>query len=446
MNNLKEFFTKFFKNLNCKIIEEENSLVISEIPSRFEKFSGKKGPYYLSFEEKTGYEKITSNHYLIKAIKEFLENQGETTLLKIDRNPDFKEIIPKKIPFLNSSIKSITPSKNNQIITKFTFATTFQYLNEKEQNITPIYIQENQIINFDENIPLIEGSKREIKEIDLKQEHEKAKEKLKDITKIKIIELSEKLNNLLKQEIQRIKDHYENDLKEFITQKENLERQIANQEDPEKTKKLKKTLENLKDDKNIEKIKQEEQTFIEHETKKHGLNVSNKLRSVAIIYYPIYKLNLILDLGNKNYKMLELFYDSLKEKILPLNCQNCNSELKEIILCSSGHLICRNCGERCKNCNEIYCEKCNLKKCEKCEKTICPSCITTCNKCRKNFCKEHINQIDNNKKLCYDCIKICSECRSLVDPELTTKIEGKTYCLKCSTRITKKDIMKELKK
>jgi hypothetical protein len=447
-NKLQEFFIKFFNNLGCDCKENENSLIISNIPQNFEKFSGKKSPYYLSFDsEKEGYEFISQNHYLLRAMKEFLEGRGETTLLKINIEFNPEKDLPKIIPFRNSKIKSVTKHIENNFIFKFSFGTTFRYLSEKENLITPLYVQNKQLINFDESLSLNEGKKREIKEVNLKEEYSYAKSKLQEFITPKIDEVSLKLNDLLKSELTRVKEHYKTDLKEFTNKKENLLKQIKNnEEDLEKRKKFEKMLENLLEEKSEERLKKEEENFLDHETKKHSLSIKSKLMNTSIIYFPIYKLNLVLELGNKNLKIIELVYNSFKKNISPLHCQSCNKEINEIILCSSGHLTCRECGNKCKECGEIYCKRCVKKKCSECSIEICSQCINVCEKCKKVFCKSHINNFKSGRKLCKNCVQKCSKCGLTVDSEFVTDISGRMVCLKCANQITKQDVKEFLKK
>lgn len=139
-------------------------------------------------------------------------------------------------------------------------------------------------------------------------------------------------------------------------------------------------------------------------------------------------------------------YHSLKKKISPLFCQSCQKELDEIIVCSSGHLTCRGCGERCENCGEVVCGNCTQNKCSHCRKNICSECSNACSKCRKNFCEVHIHKIQGSeKKYCRNCIQRCSECGLIIDPEFTTRVAGRMVCLRCSNRKVNRDVKDLLK-
>jgi hypothetical protein len=404
MTELINFVIKFFNNLGSEIKQDGERLVISCIPQNFEKFSGKNGPYFLSFDgEKEGYEVVSPSHYLIKAIREFLEDRGGTTLLKINFLTELKEEIPKIIPFLNAEIKNINKTAKNNFIFKFSFATTFQYFNEKETAIHHIFVKDNEVINWDESLILVEGNKRDVQEVNADKEYSISREELKKMILPKTDELKNKLGEKLENEIAQIHQLYEKNISEIEAQEESLKKQAkANKDDLEKAKKIARSLENMKEENNKKKIKDEEEEFIQKEIKKHGLKIENKLINTTIIYFPVYHLNLTLEIEKNNYKIIELDYDPFKKKILPIYCKSCGEELKEIILCSSGHLTCRNCGEKCASCGKIYCKSCQTKICSECGRVACQHCQNTCEVCGKVFCSTHI--INNSgRKVCRIC-------------------------------------------
>jgi hypothetical protein len=404
MSQLIDFFIKFFKSIGCEIKQDGDFLIISNVPQNFEKFSGNKGPYMLSFnEEKERYELVSANHYFIKTIKDFLEGRGETTLLKINFLTDLKEEIPKRIPFLNAEIKNINKTVKNSFIFKFSFATTFQYLNEKETFINHIFVQDNKVIDFDKSLILSEGNKRDFQEVNADKEYSLAKEELKKIILPKTDELKTKLGDQLNNEISRIHQLYENNIQEIEVQEKSLKKQLeANKGDSEKTKRITKMQDNMKELSNKKKIKEEEEEFIQKEIKKHGLRIDSKLMNTTIIYFPIYNLNLTLEIEKNNYKIIEMIYNPLQKAVSPIYCKSCGKEVKEIILCSSGHITCRNCGEKCASCGSIYCKSCQTKKCSECGRTLCSHCQNTCEGCGKVFCDYHIIKT-GGKKLCKSC-------------------------------------------
>jgi hypothetical protein len=110
---------------------------------------------------------------------------------------------------------------------------------------------------------------------------------------------------------------------------------------------------------------------------------------------------------------------------------SCKNPLDEIIICSSGHLTCRNCGDKCEVCGGVFCKVCPEKICSFCNKRLCSNCLEVCAGCKKIFCKNHVYPTDSGKKLCRNCIKRCSGCGLMIEPGFAKKILDNFYCLKC---------------
>ncbi len=108
-NKIYDFAFKFFKGLGCEVSKIGNYLHVKNIPFRFEKYSGKKGPYKLIFQgiPERNQELLDSNSYLLKAMGTYLEDRGRTTLLKINFNVDAKEKISKLFKLRNCEIEKI---------------------------------------------------------------------------------------------------------------------------------------------------------------------------------------------------------------------------------------------------------------------------------------------------------------------------------------------------
>jgi hypothetical protein len=404
MNNLMEFFLKFFKQIKSEVKEEGDCLFVSSVPQGFEKFSGKKGPYKFSFDkEREGYEFVSNNHYLIKTIKDFLEGRGETTLLKVKFDINLKEELKKTIPFMNSEIKSINKIALNDKIVQFSFSTTFRYLNESKVKINKIFLREGKVIEDPKILDFFEGHKRDLVDLDIEKEYSAAKEELKKAISPDLEKIKEELNEKLSQEIERIEKLYEEHLSETKEKEAALQKQIENNKDnPEKKEKLEKSFEILKEENSVSKIKAEREEFIQKEIKKYGLKIDTKLINTTIIYFPIYQLSLTLELEKGNLKIIEIVYSPLDKKISPLYCKSCGKELEEIIVCSSGHLTCRECGDKCNSCDGIYCKSCSTKECSECHRVTCQRCQNTCSSCGKVFCNLHIRE-SNGRKVCKMC-------------------------------------------
>lgn len=442
MTELIDFFEKFFVSIGCEIKRENLCLEVSNVPSAFEKFAGKKSPYCFCFEsEMNGYELITPTHYLVKLMKEFLEGRGETTLLKVDVQFDAKEEIPKMIPFRNCKIKSVSKTHVNDFVFRFSFSTTFQYLNDKEQLINNIYVWNNEVIDFDEELVLVEGNKREIHEVNTSKEYEIAREKLKELVKPKTEELSDKLSEQLQAEMSRIREHYANRLSEHNQQRELLVKQ-REEATGEKKKKIEKMIQKLDEEMPGES---EEKVLIDSEKKKHGLSIKNKLINVSVIYFPVFTFNLMLSTG-KTDRIIGIDYDSLKKEIKPLFCSTCNDKLDEIILCSSGHLTCRNCGDKCDMCGGVFCKSCNQSKCSFCGRSLCSNCVEVCASCKKTFCAHDVQTFDNSgRKMCRKCLKKCAKCGEVIEPGALREMNGKEVCSKCYNAENRKKFLRGLR-
>jgi len=300
----KNFILEFFKN--CKIKDEKEVLTVSEVPKDFEEFIGKKSPYILVFDfnlhaKIKDSELVTQGSYFLLAIKDYLRNKGQTSLLKLDIKPDLSEI-SKNPKLKHCKILEIKPEGYN-FLSEFSFLSIYQYLNEKKQFMNKILIRDKEILDLDLNKFKIQtGNKDEISEINLSGDYQIAKKRLnlrinKEIKTIKL-----HLNAKLDKELQRIKDHYFKQIKE---KDEEVERCI------EKIKllksKLKHTfydrdisilnrliresserLENLKKKSYKERLHAEEIFHINDEVEKHVLSIKNILINLALYYYPIY--------------------------------------------------------------------------------------------------------------------------------------------------------------
>lgn len=442
MSKVKEFFVKFFENLGCEVESpEENALIVRNVPVNFEKFSGKKSPYFFSFGfEKEGYDSVNQNYYLLKSMKEFLEGRGKTTLLKIESSFDVLEELPKLILLRNSEIKNFSKQISNDFLFRFSFASVFQYLNEREQVINDIYVRDGKVVDFDNSFVLLEGSKREVGEIDFSSDYEFAKSRLKDLIKDKTNFFGNKLSALLKSEISRINSHYVSQIEEVEKQRENLLKQLSSSSG-EKRAKFEKMLENFDRDNSVDKIMEEENLQIKQETKKHSLSIKNSLLNVSIIYYPVYKISLVLKHPGGN-KVLNLGYDSFEDKVSDMFCDSCGGKLDEIIVCSAGHLTCRNCGDKCESCEGIFCKSCSDKICSFCDRNICSACESICDKCMKVFCKNHTQAVGKTgKRICRDCVERCFSCREVIEPRTGREISGKLFCVKCFARENGKKVL-----
>jgi len=209
-----KFSEEFFKNIKAEFSWQGETLVVTKVSKDFETFSGKTSPYYLVFDsEKTAEntELLAKGSYFLRAMTNYLDNRGQTTLIKLDFPLDARQEINKFYKFNNCNITNVNQKQEYKYFLRFTFLTTFSFLNEKEQIMTPIFVDHTQIIDFNPSkYKTVEGKKQDVDLKDIKPSYALAREKLKEILQPKIQQVSQDLNKKLEKEIDRIKNHYSN--------------------------------------------------------------------------------------------------------------------------------------------------------------------------------------------------------------------------------------------
>jgi hypothetical protein len=408
---LKKFLINFFSNIKAEIKENDNVLIVDKVPKEFESYYGKKAPYYFVFDREAEgeEEKIDKGSQIIKLISDYLSNKGQIGLVKIDFNAT-KEDILRFIKFRNCELSSISKKPEYKFFIRFTFQTTFQYLNEREQVINSIFVDNDKLIDFiPDKYDCVEGKKQELEIGDIKKEYAIAKEELKKIIAPKINKIGDVLTKKLDKEIERIKDHFKAQTSEkSISMKDALKFE----------------------DERI-KLEKEEQFFLKDEEHKHGLNVSTNILNTTIFYYPIFKIDLWIK-NNDVLRKEEVTYSPFAKQLFSVPCSSCKTELDEIFLCSSGHAVCKKCLGKCKECGKGYCLNCLNKICSYCNNKICSKCCIKCLRCGKYYCLGHIKK-DNlsGKYSCINCIKKCFSCNAYCEKTIKCSC-GREFCEKCS--------------
>ncbi|MCK5612812.1 hypothetical protein KAR91_63655, partial [Candidatus Pacearchaeota archaeon] len=408
---LQKFIEDFFKKIKAEVVLEKDLLTISNVNPAFEKVYGKKSPYKLVFTPESlvshsDAELLKKGHLILRVAAEFLEDTAKTGLLKIDFGINCEDEIKKQLILQNCEINKIKKVEENSYIYRFTFKTIIQYQNEREDVVTEIYLKDGHILEkFNINaFNSIDGNKREIEIEGVKESYPLAKELIKERLKGKLEEISNKLEDSIDREIARIKNHYakligeiireyERTEKQFVTAKKSLE--AASSEEKiiilEKLNRINQTIERIKREGKKEQLEKEEAFFINDEKHKHSINLKNSLINTTIIYYPKYILTVFLKSGDLTFRQIKLTLDPMSNSLSKINCDSCNAELNEIILCGSGHLTCRNCGDTC-TCNRIACKSCRKVKCKVCDREVCTKCSKKCYKCSKEVCEAHIHK------------------------------------------------------
>lgn len=425
---IKNFAFGFFKNLKCTLIWRGEYLEVSNVPLDFESFYGKKAPYVLSFDSTIpdeNAELMTRGSYLLRRMAEYMDQRGQTTLLKWDIDIDPKELISQSVSLKNAAIASFTKKHTFNLLFRFTFATTFQYLNEKEQMMNTVYVHNGEVVAID--VPkeqLIEGKKSDVSTDGTENAYNNAKDHIRTLLDTKSTEVKKMLRERLERERARIKAHYEQRLREYdeggvrmLKQIAELEEQIANPEIKEKRsmdaklKRLRETLDALQKNDQREKIKKEEEFFLRDEVAKHGLAITNKLINTSIIYYPVFNITLFLKNADAG-RLVETEYHPFKKQLLSLPCESCRSVLSELWLCTGGHVLCKACTALCPTCRQVACASCVSKACEYCSRKSCKKCLIRCTSCNKNLCASHLLK-ERTVNGCVCCTKRCPQCTVL---------------------------------
>lgn len=431
------FVENFFKSIGCEIDKKKEFIEIKNVNNEFEKIYGKKAPYKFFISE---IENKKADNFLFRAISLYLENIGQTSLIKLNFDRDYKKEFEHYLKLKNCEIYNVSKKVNYKTIVRFTFKTTLQYLNERDSLVNSIYVKDGGIIYFDiDKYSQIEGKKEEISKMDFKKELDLAKSNLKSLTENKINEIASYLEKRLEKEKERINEHFcsqknEIDLK-IKRLKENLqilERQNKNEQNEQKISKFKKEIYELENSEILKKIEEEKIFFLNDENSKHSLNVANKLINTTIIYYPCFEFNLFLKSKDAS-RQININFEPVEDKISDIMCENCKREIKEIYLCSSGHINCNNCLGICKGCSKLVCASCIMKECDYCGRKLCKNCISKCSNCLKPVCQIHLREnYANQKECCPNCLKQCPIClKFALKNSFKMNSEGKQICEKC---------------
>ncbi len=454
--SIKNLTENFFMNLKCNVIWDNNILIVNKVPPDFEKLYEKSSPYAFSFNEETSKnypesELITKGSLLLKLMANYLNNKAQTTILKLNFEPDLKQIITNSIDFKDCQISNIYKTIKYYYILRFTFLTTLQYLNEKEQIITTIHIIDNKILdNFNiEKYPAISGKKEDLKK-ELTEEtrasYNLAKENLKIKLQSKINEVSELLGKSQESAFNRINSHinhrieelqkvHNNNINNLQISKEKLPK--ANEKNriilQERIMRLEEAINNSKINEEIEKLEKEKQFFLADERQKHSVNLNNSLMNTTIIYYPVFDFKIHLKTKNPREKEISFNYNPLNDELSKIHCESCKQEINEILLCDINHLSCKSCIKVCPRCARKKCSSCKQLSCNVCSGEICEKCATLCTKCLKYACISDIRK-DNTtgKDICSRCSDFCNSCNKFAVKD------GFARCDNCRVRVCKK--------
>jgi len=448
MEQVEKFVVEFFKNLKCNISKEGDVLIVENVPKSFEDLFGKSSPYSLSFISGIkGSIFVGKGGSLLAAMTKFLEGAGKTTLLKIDFDCDAESEISKAISLKNCDISNLVKKHKNNFFSRFTFMSTFRYLNESEQVINEVYVHNGKVVEGDLNgYTVLEGDSSLASGDHVEVDYKIARDSLKESLKDKTSEISEILGERVEKEIERIKVHYNNllgelggDLSGQLEKIKKLELELRMADDSGKDimrvrlDKLKKGLVKVGNDEARTRILKEQEFTIRDAMHKHSLGIDNKLVNTTVIYYPIFSFNLFLK-GNRNSgRYLEMSYDPLTKSLNEVVCEGCGKIINDLNLCSSGHICCGDCLRKCGECGGQFCVKCLTRSCSVCGKPLCKDCSRMCLGCGKNVCVNHMRtDCVSGEERCVNCLRACMRCHGLSNPKYFGEaMDGSKVCQKC---------------
>jgi len=443
LNDLKKFTHSFFTNLGCLITEVGDTLLVSKIPVDFEQAYSKKGPYTLVFDKDDSEgELVSRGSFMLKTMTSYLEQRGQTALVKLMFDQDYLAAFKRSFSFKKCELLSLTKTPSYKVISIFSFSTTLQYLNEKEQVMNTLAVHEGAIVPFSvDQYTYQQGDPRDVSLERVKEEYLIAKEAMKKKIEPRIAEVSQVLDAKMAQETVRIHDHYTNQLKEKDQTLIKLKEQLSSSEktpasSPAALQRRDRIIENIKLLENPDfeaRVIQERDFVVRDEEFKHALNISNKLVSTTFAYYPIFSFNLALK-NAQTARTVTIKYNPLKNEFeTPLCCEQCKSTLQEVFLCGSAHILCANCFDTCRSCEQGMCSLCMKKTCTQCARRLCKRCVSRCTLCWKDACKSHIRtNYASGKEGCTSCLKACTKCGMFADKQhLIQQTEGE-ICLKCN--------------
>ena len=489
MEQIKKFAEGFFKNLKCKVrwesqvvgcrlqVAEEKGtrdvLIVENVPRSFEDLFGKGAPYYLSFSNSGGrrsevggrnVEFVEKGSQMLVAMVKYLEGAGKATLLKIDFDVDAEAEIRKRVGLKNCEIASssdmtlvvpsLSKSTRNSFFSRFSFVTSFNFLNESERVLSEVYVHNGEVVDGDlDGYTVVDGEQLSIDGEKVKKDYVIAKAKVVELTKGKQKEIAGVLKEKVEAEISRIGEHYDRQLKELggdlngkLEKIRKVELELRSCEEEERDE-LRKRLERLRgglikagDDDVAERVLREKEMTIRDVMYKYSLNVNRKLVNITVIYYPCYIFKLCLKnskvAGRRSQvadRVLEVEYDPLTKSFSGLDCEGCFKKLSRINLCRGGHICCEDCLDKCGECGGVFCSKCLKRSCKVCGRKLCKGCVKVCLICGGSVCATHFRKdCVSGEDRCVSCLRACLRCHGMCEERFFGEaMDGSKVCGKC---------------
>lgn len=454
---LRSLAIGFFRGLKCEVVDKGDCILIENVPSGFEDFYGKKGPYNLVFGEGSSEgELVVGGSSIFNAMTRYLKKGGSTTLLRIDFDIDSRKELEKFISLKNCSVGNLVKKHKNNFFSRFSFLTEFQYLNEKEKVMNEIYIHEGEIVRGDlEGYTVLEGKREEVNFDEVKEDYELAKERVKELIKPKISEIQNKISEAVEFEVDKVRGHYNRQILEIGDKIEKSVERIKGLKDEylkssdsdilKKIARLKHAVQEINEAGELHKIRREEDRAIKDLLGKHSVDVKNKLINTTVIYYPIFSFSLSLE-NNAGKRLVELEYNPLTKSLEPFNCEACSKEISVLNLCSNGHIVCSGCLEKCGECGKQFCENCVSKCCSLCGKKLCKTCLQVCRGCGGYVCNDHLRKdCVTGEERCLNCLRACMRCHGFTEEKYFGEAKDRSkICQKCLATENRGSVLKEI--
>lgn len=371
---LRLFSLQFFKELGAKVDEFRDYIEVTSVPMKFQKFYGKNEPYKLVFDKSLlamDSELITSESYLLKMMRAYLDNVGDSVLLCLNYPIQIDSFIRKNFELHGCLISKATATLNQNFLFKFTFQTTYKFLNEEEKLINEVFVDKGVIVSPDLSAFTTSNlNKKDMDMTQLRDYYSVAKDHIKDAINKRTSIIASVLEDSLSKEISRINLYHEQQVKEIDEQLARINSANSkSQKDPAVL------------DAQKQQNAREKELFIQNEHKKHSLRLNTKLITTTVMLYPVYSIEAFFKSDNVT-RLVIIQFDPLNNKMIPPSCDLCKNLLSEIILCNGNHLVCRQCGSKCEDCGKISCEVCLRQKCSITKRAICKQCGKICTKCK----------------------------------------------------------------
>jgi|GEM_PF-790705 hypothetical protein len=509
MEQIEKFTEEFFNNLKCEVSWVDGILRVENVPRSFEDLAGKSGPYRLSFVSGIkNSEFVGKGSPMFVAMMKFLEGAGKATILRIDFDVAPKGVPPaygvsadadkgvnpeaeirKRLSLRNCELKSLTKGYRNSFFSRFSFVTSFNYLNEVERVLSEVYVHEGAVVDGDLNgysvvdvarnsvpskvgtdvpsssgarnsvpskvginVPSSSGNDLKVDGEAVKRDYVIAKARAVELAEVKQTEVSDVLKEKVEAEVARIGEHYDMQLKELggdlngkldkIREVEIELRSLAPAgadkvgKDSEVLKlrleRLRKGLVKAGDDEVVKRVLREREFTIQDARQKFSLNVDRKLVNTTVIYYPVYSFKLHLK-GASSEKLIDMTYDPLTKSLNRLECEGCGANVLNISLCAGGHVSCGECLDACGECGERFCKRCLKRSCNVCGRRLCRGCVKMCLRCGCVVCATHMRRdCVTGEERCVNCLRACLRCQGLSDEKYFGEAaDGAKVCGKC---------------